>query len=82
MFGLPKQVKAARNPDAEQGVNVNHFLFPKTFPLGYRGLSFEGYRPPLAGPAATGVGSYSSPFAPADLLSVGVLTDARNRVSF
>lgn len=70
------------NVDNAQDVNINHFLYPKTFPLGFRGQRYEGHRAPLAGPVATHVGPFSSPFAPQDLLGVGVLSDARNRVGF
>lgn len=68
--------------DKAQGVNINHFLYPKTFPLGLRRQQGPLELPPMNGPPMNTVGSYSSPFAPEDLLGLGVLSEARNRVGF
>lgn len=59
-------------------------LYPLTRGIGAaRSLgSYEGHGAVGHGPTMTKIGAYTSPFAPSDLQSVSVLTDARNRVGF
>ncbi len=73
----------AANAAGLAGPHTTWFTMPKSRFLNLTGNlgRYEGHTGISQGPRATMVGSYSSPFAPADL-NVGVLTDARNRVAF
>ena len=68
----------------DQGVNINHILFPKTgrFAWGWRNAG--GYMPDsgLHGPSGTGIEAYKSPVAPRLGAPATVLFGSRSRVGF
>lgn len=80
---MRRAAKSMNSAMVAQDPLAREVLFPLTRNTGLARQSvYEGVRAPLAGPASTRVGGYTSPFAPVDLMSIGVLTDARNRVGF
>jgi len=72
-----------KGPSALISPDVTQFTAPKSNTgLRIRAFAYEGHGGVNRATNPMQVGAYASVFAPRDIASIGVLSDARNRVGF